>query len=357
MDTDAIRRAWPQVLGRIFGMRRGTWTFVSQHAKVMAYDGKTLTLGISTAGLTNAFRAGNHADIVRQALIDELGVDAVVDGVHVADAGGPTVVAPPAGAVRPAPEPAADAGSPPAGGRSLEHSGLGAVSAPAPDWATRPYDAGGLGPSRRGVTDSNGGSATEATGSPRCGHRGPGCGGGARVARRGGEGLPTPQGAELLIPLPSPTTLRSAKTTRTSSCPATWDAPWSRRSSAGRSSPSQRTRTGRRRARSRPRRAVPRKVVHGTSWRRTVGSVFDVAADAYAQFMGRYSEPLAEQFVEWVGVRQGDRALDVGSGPGALTARLVERLGANAVSAVDPSQPFLADPDPAARPRRAVRLG
>ena len=38
----------------------------------------------------------------------------------------------------------------------------------------------------------------------------------------------------------------------------------------------------------------------------------------------------------------GDRALDVGSGPGALTARLVERLGVNAVSAVDPSQPFLA---------------
>jgi len=70
--------------------------------------------------------------------------------------------------------------------------------------------------------------------------------------------------------------------------------------------------------------------------------VFDVAADAYAQFMGRYSEPLAEQFVEWVGVRPGDRALDVGSGPGALSVRLVERLGVSAVSAVDPSQPFLA---------------
>jgi DNA polymerase-3 subunit gamma/tau len=167
MDTDAIRRAWPQVLGRIFGMRRGTWTFVSQHAKVMAYDGKTLTLGISTAGLTNAFRAGNHADIVRQALIDELGVDAVVDGVHVADAGGPTVVAPPAGAVRPAPEPAADAGSPPAGGRTLEHNaGWGSVSAPAPDWATSPTTPAGSGRPDAESPDTNGGSATEATGSP-----------------------------------------------------------------------------------------------------------------------------------------------------------------------------------------------
>lgn len=69
--------------------------------------------------------------------------------------------------------------------------------------------------------------------------------------------------------------------------------------------------------------------------------MFDVAADAYGRFMGRYSEPLAEQFVDWVGVQPGQRALDVGSGPGAVAARLVDRLGPAAVSAVDPSTPFL----------------
>jgi SAM-dependent methyltransferase len=69
---------------------------------------------------------------------------------------------------------------------------------------------------------------------------------------------------------------------------------------------------------------------------------FDVAADAYARFMGRYADPLAEEFVELAGVRAGQRALDVGCGPGALTARLVERLGADAVSAIDPSAPFVA---------------
>jgi SAM-dependent methyltransferase len=41
-------------------------------------------------------------------------------------------------------------------------------------------------------------------------------------------------------------------------------------------------------------------------------------------------------------VREGQRALDVGCGPGALTAELVERLGADAVSAIDPSDPFVA---------------
>lgn len=61
---------------------------------------------------------------------------------------------------------------------------------------------------------------------------------------------------------------------------------------------------------------------------------------SYDRFMGRYSEPLADVFVEWA--RPAARTLDVGAGPGALTARLVDRLGAEAVSAVDPSPSFLA---------------
>src|SRR5437867_1282173 len=56
--------------------------------------------------------------------------------------------------------------------------------------------------------------------------------------------------------------------------------------------------------------------------------------------MGRYSEPLAARFADLAGVRRGQRALDVGCGPGALTAELVGRLGAGAVCAVDPSGPF-----------------
>jgi len=69
---------------------------------------------------------------------------------------------------------------------------------------------------------------------------------------------------------------------------------------------------------------------------------FDVAGDAYARFMGRYSEPLADQLVELAGVRAGMRAVDVGCGPGVLTARLVERLGADHVAALDPSPSFVA---------------
>ena len=52
--------------------------------------------------------------------------------------------------------------------------------------------------------------------------------------------------------------------------------------------------------------------------------VFNVSADAYMSFMGRYSEPLAARFADLAAVRRGQRVLDVGSGPGALTAELTE---------------------------------
>jgi SAM-dependent methyltransferase len=68
---------------------------------------------------------------------------------------------------------------------------------------------------------------------------------------------------------------------------------------------------------------------------------FNVSAEAYGRFMGQFSEPLAVQFAEYAGVRPGQRAADVGCGPGALTAQLVDRLGAEAVAAVDPSAPFV----------------
>ena len=69
---------------------------------------------------------------------------------------------------------------------------------------------------------------------------------------------------------------------------------------------------------------------------------FAVDPDAYDRYMGRYSRLLAPQLADLAAVSAGQRVLDVGCGPGALTAELVKRLGASAVSAVDPSEPFVA---------------
>ena len=69
---------------------------------------------------------------------------------------------------------------------------------------------------------------------------------------------------------------------------------------------------------------------------------FNVSADSYLRFMGQYSEPLAAQFADLAGARGGQRLLDVGCGPGALTAELANRVGPDAVSAVEPSASFVA---------------
>jgi SAM-dependent methyltransferase len=69
---------------------------------------------------------------------------------------------------------------------------------------------------------------------------------------------------------------------------------------------------------------------------------FAVPADAYDRFMGRYSVQLSPQLADLAGVKGGQRVLDVGCGPGALTDELVSRVGAEAVSAVDPSESFVA---------------
>jgi ubiquinone/menaquinone biosynthesis C-methylase UbiE len=69
---------------------------------------------------------------------------------------------------------------------------------------------------------------------------------------------------------------------------------------------------------------------------------FNVAAESYDRFMGRYSTLLAPRFADLASVASGQRVVDVGCGPGALTAELVRRLGPAAVCAVDPSEPFVA---------------
>jgi SAM-dependent methyltransferase len=71
---------------------------------------------------------------------------------------------------------------------------------------------------------------------------------------------------------------------------------------------------------------------------------FDVTAQSYGSFMGRFSEPLALAFADFAQVPTvvtGATALDVGCGTGALTAVLADRLGADRVSAVDPSASFV----------------
>jgi SAM-dependent methyltransferase len=71
-----------------------------------------------------------------------------------------------------------------------------------------------------------------------------------------------------------------------------------------------------------------------------MASTFETGTDMYARGVGRYTDALAAALVERVGLREGDRALDVGCGPGAALAALADRLGADRVAGVEPSEPF-----------------
>jgi SAM-dependent methyltransferase len=67
---------------------------------------------------------------------------------------------------------------------------------------------------------------------------------------------------------------------------------------------------------------------------------FSGPAGAYDRYMGRYSRPLAPLLADFAGVGAGQRLLDVGCGPGALSAELAARVGAQRVAAADPSAGF-----------------
>jgi SAM-dependent methyltransferase len=69
---------------------------------------------------------------------------------------------------------------------------------------------------------------------------------------------------------------------------------------------------------------------------------FEVAAEAYDRFMGRFSRLVSPQMADLAGIRAGQEALDVGCGTGMLTTVLVDRLGASNVTGIDPSESFVA---------------
>ena len=63
-------------------------------------------------------------------------------------------------------------------------------------------------------------------------------------------------------------------------------------------------------------------------------------AQAYDRHTGRYAPELAAAFARFAGVGRGMRVLDVGCGPGGLTAELAHIVGAQNVAAVDPSEDY-----------------
>lgn len=64
-------------------------------------------------------------------------------------------------------------------------------------------------------------------------------------------------------------------------------------------------------------------------------------SEAYERFMGRWSRKLASPFLEFTGLEDNDKVLDVGSGTGALAASILSRSRSVQVVGVDPSTAYV----------------
>lgn len=65
-------------------------------------------------------------------------------------------------------------------------------------------------------------------------------------------------------------------------------------------------------------------------------------AAGYERYMGRWSRLLVPGYLDFAGVRDGQRILDVGTGTGAVALAIEARTGRAEIVGIDPSQAFLA---------------
>jgi SAM-dependent methyltransferase len=66
------------------------------------------------------------------------------------------------------------------------------------------------------------------------------------------------------------------------------------------------------------------------------------SGEAYERYVGRWSTPVARDFVDWLAIPPGRRWLDIGCGTGALGRVILDRAMPQAVLGIDPSEGFVA---------------
>lgn len=64
-------------------------------------------------------------------------------------------------------------------------------------------------------------------------------------------------------------------------------------------------------------------------------------ADGYDQYMGRWSKRLAPLFLDFAGVAEGEKVIDVGCGTGSLTFLIPDRANVSAIEAIDFEEQFI----------------
>ncbi|WP_460465751.1 DNA polymerase III subunit gamma and tau [Arthrobacter pigmenti] len=160
-SVEMIRRAWPEIMDELSGIRKVSWMMVKDYAAVKSFDGRTIELSFDSPGRAAGFNRQDHLDNMSQAINKVLGLKCAISPVHDASAAGDpnpkasSRPAPAAGAEAPItgpqrtppPEPERDK-APAAAAERQASAGAPAVdwniddSAPASDWNAGAVDSG-----------------------------------------------------------------------------------------------------------------------------------------------------------------------------------------------------------------------
>jgi DNA polymerase-3 subunit gamma/tau len=83
-----VRHSWPDVLNHLSGVRRLAWMLLSRDSHVISVERSTMTVSLPNAGARDSFTRCGGEELLRQSLIDVLGVDWTVETVVEPSAGG-----------------------------------------------------------------------------------------------------------------------------------------------------------------------------------------------------------------------------------------------------------------------------
>ncbi len=81
VDLLAVRRLWPEIIENVKSRRRLTWSLISANAQVAAIDDKALTISLVNSGARDSFTRSGSDEILRQAIIDVVGIDRRVEAI------------------------------------------------------------------------------------------------------------------------------------------------------------------------------------------------------------------------------------------------------------------------------------
>ncbi|MCZ4123904.1 DNA polymerase III subunit gamma and tau [Streptomyces sp. H39-S7] len=89
-DSTRVRQMWPDILEAVKNRRRLTWMLLLNNAQVAGFDGQTLQLGFDNPGARNSFANSGSEDVLKQAIVDALGVEWRIEAIVDPSGGGGT---------------------------------------------------------------------------------------------------------------------------------------------------------------------------------------------------------------------------------------------------------------------------